>query len=132
MASSEGTDERDAGNPSDDGDGGRADEPGDERAEQDGKNRRGGGRSNGWVRPAVAMRNARDQLSDLLGREPESVSALNRTENGWLAQVEVLELARIPDSTSVLATYAVELDPDGELVGYERRRRYARGQIDRR
>ncbi|WP_055585084.1 gas vesicle protein GvpO [Peterkaempfera griseoplana] len=84
------------------------------------------------VKPAVAIRNAREQLSALLGREPESVSALARTDQGWTADVEVLELERIPDSTSVLATYTVQLDADGDLIGYERRRRYSRGQVDRR
>jgi hypothetical protein len=83
------------------------------------------------VKPAVALRNAREQLAALLGREPESVSALARNEEGWTADVEVLEMERIPDSTSVLATYTVQLDRDGDLLGYERRRRYTRGQVDR-
>lgn len=84
------------------------------------------------VKPAVVLRNARDQLAELLGREPESVSALARTDQGWTVDVEVLEMERIPDSTSVLATYTVQLDRDGELLGYERCRRYTRGQVDRR
>ncbi|MGP4000859.1 gas vesicle protein GvpO [Streptomyces sp. 8N706] len=79
-----------------------------------------------------AMQNAADQLAILLGTAPESVSALKPTADGWEADVEVLELARVPDTTSVMATYRVILDPGGELMSYERRRRYARGQIDSR
>ncbi|OAL11791.1 gas vesicle protein [Streptomyces noursei] len=78
------------------------------------------------------MRSAAQQLEELLGRPPESISALRPTDDGWEAEVEVLELERIPETTSVLASYRVTLDAEGELMAYERVRRYTRGQIDRR
>ncbi|MFF8788170.1 gas vesicle protein [Streptomyces sp. NPDC015125] len=78
-----------------------------------------------------AMRYAAEQLKELLGRAPESVSSVKPTEDGWQADVEVLELERVPGTTSVMATYRVVLDKEGELVAYERTRRYTRGQIDR-
>lgn len=77
------------------------------------------------------MRAAAEQLAQLLGRPPESVSSLKPTEDGWEAQVEVLELERVPDTTSILASYRVAIDKTGELVSYERTRRYSRGMIDR-
>ncbi|WP_411103019.1 gas vesicle protein [Streptomyces sp. cmx-4-9] len=80
---------------------------------------------------AAAMRSAAGQLAQLLGRVPDSVTSLKPTEGGWEAQVEVVELERIPDTTSVMASYKVALDPDGALVSYERTRRYSRGMIDR-
>jgi hypothetical protein len=83
------------------------------------------------LRPAEALRSAREQLAELLGRVPESVSSLCRSDEGWEAQVEVLELERVPDSTSVLASYYVVLDSEGRLMSYERRGRYTRGQVDR-
>jgi hypothetical protein len=82
--------------------------------------------------PASAMRSAIEQLADLLGRTPESVSALKPAEDGWVADVEVVEMERVPETTSVMATYRVTLDEQGDLVAYERARRYTRGQIDRR
>ncbi|MGW2440497.1 gas vesicle protein GvpO, partial [Streptomyces goshikiensis] len=78
-----------------------------------------------------AMRAAAEQLAELLGRPPDSVSSLKPTEDGWVAQVEVVELERIPDTTSVMASYRVALDEEGELISYERTRRYSRGMIDR-
>jgi hypothetical protein len=78
-----------------------------------------------------AMRSAAAQLRELLGRAPESVSAIRPTDEGWQADVEVLELERVPTTTSVMASYRVQLDADGELVEYERTRRYTRGQMDR-
>ncbi|MEU3608644.1 gas vesicle protein [Streptomyces sp. NPDC035033] len=80
---------------------------------------------------AEAMRSAAEQLAELLGRPPDSVSALRPTEDGWEASVEVVELQRIPDTTSVMASYKVVLDGQGELLSYERTRRYSRGTTDR-
>ncbi|MFH8630532.1 gas vesicle protein [Streptomyces lydicus] len=79
----------------------------------------------------AAMRHAAGQLAQLLGCEPGAVSALKATDEGWSADVEVVEIERIPDTASVMASYRVQLDAQGELLGYERIRRYARGQIDR-
>ncbi|MEV7441841.1 gas vesicle protein [Streptomyces sp. NPDC091204] len=88
-------------------------------------------RRSGKAGAAVAMRAAAQQLAELLGRLPDSVSSLKPTEDGWEAHVEVVELERIPDTTSVMASYRVALDEDGELISYERTRRYTRGMIDR-
>ncbi|WP_432144515.1 gas vesicle protein [Streptomyces sp. bgisy084] len=79
----------------------------------------------------TAMRHAAGQLAQLLQCEPDSVSALKPTDDGWLANVEVVEIDRVPDTASVMASYRVHLDEQGQLVGYERTRRYGRGQIDR-
>ncbi|MFF8375599.1 gas vesicle protein [Streptomyces sp. NPDC015661] len=80
---------------------------------------------------AAAMRSAVEQIAELLGRVPESVSSLRPVEDGWEAVVEVLELERIPDTTSILASYKITVDAEGELISYERTRRYSRGMIDR-
>lgn len=76
-------------------------------------------------------RNARELLEELSGAEVEAVSGVDRTRDGWRITLEAVELRRIPDSTDVLASYVVELDDDGDLVRYERGRRYARGQSER-
>ena len=56
-------------------------------------------------------------------------SATTTTAAGW-SPSQVVELERIPRSTDVLGAYVVELDEDGELIGYRRRRRYHRSQAD--
>ncbi len=70
---------------------------------------------------------AAQQLLELTGKEAEGVTGLERNDEGWTIQVEVLELRRIPNTTDVLATYEVTVDADGELEGYQRLRRYVRG-----
>lgn len=81
---------------------------------------------------AEAMRLAAGQLAELLQCEPGSVSAVKATDDGWTADVEVVEVERIPETTSVMGSYRVQLDDQGNLLGYERTRRYSRGQIDQR
>jgi hypothetical protein len=44
--------------------------------------------------------------------------------------VDVVELERIPSTTSVMATYRVDVDGGGALTGYERLRRFTRGSVD--
>lgn len=79
----------------------------------------------------AAAQRAVDQFTALTGRVPESVTGLRGTEDGgWSALVDVVELVRVPDSTSVLATYRVDLDGQGELRSYERLRRFHRGATD--
>ncbi|QHY99732.1 Gas vesicle synthesis protein GvpO [Streptomyces sp. S4.7] len=69
-------------------------------------------------------------LSKLIRHRPEGVSAVSRTDDGWQVDIDVLELPRIPDTTSLLATYEVDIDEDGSLLRYRRVRRYRRGQAD--
>ncbi|MFL5941361.1 MAG: gas vesicle protein GvpO [Gaiellaceae bacterium] len=71
---------------------------------------------------------AREQLQDLLERPVESVSSLERTHDGWVAQLEVVELKRVPESTDVLASYELELDDELNLRRYQQARRYTRSQ----
>ncbi|WP_181796978.1 gas vesicle protein [Streptomyces sp. WELS2] len=82
--------------------------------------------------PMEVLRQARAQLTELTGLVPETVSSFEQTEDGWSVEVEVLELARVPDTMSLMASYQVELDPEGQLTGYRRVRRYERGRADAR
>ena len=90
----------------------------------------GGNRSrrNGKLQAGDAARAALALITQLTGRRPETVLGLHREDDGWKVTVELVELSRVPNSTDVLGCYVVTLDDDGDLVGYERVRRYQRGQ----
>ncbi|MBZ6140708.1 MULTISPECIES: gas vesicle protein GvpO [Streptomyces] len=83
-------------------------------------------------KPMEVLREARAQLAELTGMTAESVSSFEQTEDGWALEVEVLELERVPDTMSLMASYQVELDAEGQLTGYRRVRRYERGRADAR
>ena len=88
----------------------------------------------GWSRPGLsgveAARRAVRRVQELTGLEPEGVTMLEPTDQGWRIGVEVAELERIPSSTDVLATYQVELDERGRTVSYRRAGRHYRGRVD--
>ncbi|MEV2252865.1 gas vesicle protein [Streptomyces sp. NPDC050147] len=100
---------------------------------QNSRNSTGNGESGSAKRsPGLTevLRIACSQLAELTGMTAESVSSFEQTEDGWTLEVEVLELTRVPDTMSLLASYRVECDPQGELRGYRRVRRYERGRAD--
>lgn len=70
------------------------------------------------------------RITELTGKEPEGVTGVEPSDDGWRVTVDVVEDHRIPSSTDLLATYQVELDADGELLSYRRLRRFARGRGD--
>ncbi|MFC4505024.1 MULTISPECIES: gas vesicle protein [Streptomyces] len=80
--------------------------------------------------PMEVMRRARAQFAELTGVAAETVSSFERTEEGWVLEIEALELSKVPDTMSLMAGYQVELDPKGRLTGYRRVRRYERGRAD--
>ncbi|WP_405765737.1 gas vesicle protein [Streptomyces sp. NBC_00080] len=80
--------------------------------------------------PMEVLRHACAQLGELTGMAVEGASSFAQTEGGWQLEVEVMELARVPDTMSLMATYQVELDAEGQLTGYRRVRRYERGRAD--
>lgn len=102
----------------------RAAEESSEESEQSGRTERP-------RKKAKAMdiaRSAARQLAELTGRVPECVIGIERTDDGWRVDLEVVESRRIPDSTDILATYQVDVDEDGDLTGYHRAQRYVRGK----
>ena len=75
---------------------------------------------------------ARATVKDLTGFGPETVSGLQWDGESWLVSVEVCEMSRIPNTTDVMASYVVQLDDGGGLLGYKRDRRYLRGEAENR
>jgi hypothetical protein len=72
----------------------------------------------------------REAIQELTGYPPESVSGLQWDGETWLVTVDVCELERVPSTTDVMATYVVQLDDGGGLLGYKRTRRFQRAQAE--
>jgi hypothetical protein len=77
-----------------------------------------------------AVREALEQFAGLTQLEPVGATGVRRERDGWSVLVDVVELERVPSTTSVMATYRVDIDADGALTGYERLRRFSRGSVD--
>jgi Gas vesicle synthesis protein GvpO len=90
-----------------------------------------GGAANRRMSAREAVECVREEFPSLLGRPLESVLGVQHDDdNRWQVTVQVVELSRIPSSTDILGAYLVTLDEDGEVAGYQRRRRYNRSQAD--
>jgi hypothetical protein len=75
-------------------------------------------------------RQAMDTLAELVGCPAEGITGIRRDDDGWIVEVEVLEVERVPETSDVLASYEVEIDNDGEIVEFHRLRRYMRTQTE--
>jgi hypothetical protein len=84
--------------------------------------------------PALTVKDAAkaalQQIVDLTAKPAETITGVERTEDGWTVGIEVVEDRRIPSSADILATYRAEMDQNGDLVSYHRVRRYPRGRGD--
>jgi hypothetical protein len=83
------------------------------------------------------LRTAGQAVAAVTGHKVESISGFHRNNgddggdaDGWLVTFEVLELERVPNTMDLMATYAVTLSEDGDVVDLERRRRYHRAAVD--
>jgi hypothetical protein len=85
----------------------------------------------GRLTAAGAVSAAVEHLRVLTGRERDGVTGIRASQGGgWSVLVDVVELERIPDTTSIVATYRIDVDGAGDLVCCERLRRYTRGTTD--
>ncbi|HKN93454.1 MAG TPA: gas vesicle protein [Thermoleophilaceae bacterium] len=85
---------------------------------------------NGRLSASELSRAALTTVQELTGYTPEAVTGLEWDGEFWQITVDALELARVPNTTDVLGTYAVQLDETGTLRGYRRTGRFVRGQAD--
>ena len=90
------------------------------------------GTTNGRLSARELTLAAKATVADLTGFPPETVSAMQWDGENWLMTVDVCELTRVPNTTDVMASYVVQLDDRGGLLGYKRDRRYLRGADDDR
>lgn len=76
---------------------------------------------------AVATR-IREDFTEITGMAVERLAGLSWNDNRWRAEVDVVEVSRVPASTDVLATYEVTADVDGSVDAFERIRRFRRSE----
>jgi gas vesicle protein GvpO len=82
------------------------------------------------VKPTELAREAREAVTLLTGFKAETVTGLSRNGEGWVVQVEALEMKRVPSTMDVLGTYEVLISDDGEVTGLQRRRRHHRSSVE--
>lgn len=72
---------------------------------------------------------AKDHLCQLTGLKSDTVTSVNHDDAGWHVSVVLIELKTVTGIRDVLAVYETMLDEDGEIISYQRTRRYHRGEV---
>ncbi len=57
--------------------------------------------------------------NDILKKNVESVVKVTKEPKGWKVIIEALERKSIPDTHDILGRYELELNANGELLGYK-------------
>ena len=76
------------------------------------------------------QKNLLSAAKELLKKEPESISAIEKSEKGWKAQIEVLERKAVPDKFDMLKVFEFALDADGKVLGFKLIKRMLRGDTE--
>lgn len=76
----------------------------------------------------IAQR-AKELIGMLTGFKADSVTGIRRNGQSWQVTVEMVEMKRVPNAGDVLGTYEAMFDDKGNLLTYNRTRRYLRGQL---
>lgn len=69
------------------------------------------------------------QIKDLLNKEPETISSIERTEKGWRVQCEVLEKKAVPETFDLLKVFEFILDNDAKIQGFKQTKKIRRGDL---
>lgn len=69
------------------------------------------------------------KIKELLKKEPESVSFLEKTNEGWTLQCELLEKKSVPEIFDLLKVFEFKLDKDGQINSFKQLRKIRRGDI---
>jgi len=80
------------------------------------------------MKMAELAERAKEQLAQVTGFTPVAVVGSYKDEEGWHVSVDVLEMARLPESTDVVGTYVAVLDENGDMVKFDKMRSRLRGE----
>ena len=72
---------------------------------------------------------AKEQLAQVTAFTPVAAVATFRDEAGWHVTIDMLEMTRIPESSDLLGVYECTLDPEGNLISFERKMTHNRADI---
>ena len=75
------------------------------------------------------QRKALPEIKEMLRKEPESISSIEKNENGWTLHCEVLEKKAIPETYDLLKVYEFIFDNDAKINSFKVLRKIRRGDV---
>ena len=69
------------------------------------------------------------EIKELLKKEPETISSIEKTNEGWTVQCEVLEKKSVPETFDLLKIFEFRLDNNCKIKGFSQLKKIRRGDI---
>ncbi|MEK6938039.1 MAG: gas vesicle protein GvpO [Nanoarchaeota archaeon] len=73
--------------------------------------------------------NAVPQIRKLLNKEPEGISLIEKTNDGWRVLCDVLDKKSIPETYDILKVFEFMLDKDAKVTSFKLLKKIRRGDI---
>jgi len=67
------------------------------------------------------------EITELLKKEPETISSIEETKEGWILQCTVLEKKSVPETFDLLKVFEFRLDNDAKITGFKQLKKVRRG-----
>ncbi len=69
-------------------------------------------------------------ITELLGKTPESISSIEKNNEGWSIVCNVLEKKSIPETYDLLKVFEFMVDKEGRIIRFKQLRKIRRGDVD--
>lgn len=79
---------------------------------------------------AEVQKKAMPQIKELLKKEPESISSIEKSGEGWTLHCDVLEKKSVPETYDLLRIYEFKLDKNAKITEFKQLRKIRRGDLD--
>lgn len=69
------------------------------------------------------------EIKELLKKEPEAISSIEKTKEGWVVQCDVLEKKSVPETFDLLKVFEFRLDNKAKIIGFKQLKKIRRGDL---
>ncbi len=69
-------------------------------------------------------------ITELLGKKPESISSIEKNNEGWSIVCNVLEKKSIPETYDLLKVFEFMADKEGRIIRFKQLRKIRRGDLE--
>jgi hypothetical protein len=77
---------------------------------------------------ATLVAHTKRQMTDITGLPPDTISRCDRSDDGFVLSIDMLEHRSVPRTQDLLASFEVALDGEGHVTRWRRTGRFVRGQ----
>lgn len=69
------------------------------------------------------------QIRKLLNKEPESISSIEKTNEGWKVSCDVLDKKSIPETYDLLKIFEFVTDKEAKVISFKQLKKIRRGDL---